>query len=186
MSTELYLPENAPEDARELLDGVQKKMGGFLPNLYRQMAAAPAVLETYLTLSGLIAKTSFSPAEQQLILLAASTRNGCTYCVAAHSSGARMAKLDKDAIEAVRNGQPIADARLQTLRAFTEDVLETRGKVDGAAMANFLSAGYSQAQAMELLIGISMKALSNSFSRMFDTPLDDALKKMEWAGNDRV
>ena len=56
---------------------------------------------------------------------AASARNGCVYCVAAHSSGARMAKLDKDAIAEIRDGTPIADAKLQALRAFTEAVLET-------------------------------------------------------------
>jgi len=186
MATELHTPETAPEDARDLLEGVQKKMGGFLPNLYRQMAASPAVLETYLTLSGLIARTSFTPAEQQLILLTASAHNGCTYCVAAHSSGARMAKLDKTAIAAVRDGAPAEDAKLQALRAFTEEVLDTRGKVDEATMAAFLNAGYTQTQAMEVLVGISMKALSNSFARMFDTPLDDVLQGMAWDGNDRV
>lgn len=186
MSTELFTPENAPGNAGELLDGVQKKMGGFLPNLYRQMAASPAVLESYLTLSNLLTKTSLSPAEQQLILLTASARNGCTYCVAAHSSGARMAKLDKDAIEAVRTGADASDAKLQALRSFTETVLETRGKVGEAALAEFLNAGYTQEQAMEVLIGVSMKALSNSFSRMFDTPLDSVLEGMAWDGNDRV
>lgn len=184
--TELFTPETAPEGSQGLLTDVQAKMGGFLPNLYRQMAASPAVLDAYLTLTGILAKTSFSPAEQQLILLTASARNGCTYCVAAHSSGGRMAKLDPQAIEAVRSGTPAEDARLQALRAFVEEVLETRGKVSDAALSAFTDAGYTQIQAMEVLVGISMKALSNSFSRMFDTPLDGVLSKMAWEGNDRV
>ena len=186
MATELFNAENAPEGARELLDGVQQKMGGFLPNLYRQMAAAPAVLEAYLTLSDILRKTSFSPAEQQLILLTASVRNGCTYCVAAHSSGARMAKMDKGAIAAVRDGAVIDDAKLQALRAYVEEVIETRGKISAAGRDAFLAAGYTEAQAMEAMVGVSMKALSNSFSRMFETPLDDVLQAMAWDGNDRV
>lgn len=186
MTAELHTPESATEGAAELLQGVQDKMGGLLPNLYRQMAGAPAVLEAYLTLSDLIAKTSFSPAEQQLILLTASVRNGCKYCVAAHSSGARMAKLDKDAIEAIRNGSAIEDTRLQALRAYVEEVLETRGKISTTGNESFLAAGFTETQAMEALIGVSMKALSNSFSRMFETPLDDFLGRMEWDGNDRV
>ena len=150
------------------------------------MAHAPAVLEAYLTLSDILGKTSFSPAEQQLILLTASARNGCKYCVAAHSSGARMAKLDTDAINAVRDGDAAEDPKLQALRVFTEEVLETRGKISAEARDAFFSAGYTEVQAMELLVGISMKALSNSFSRMFDTPLDGVLSSMEWDGNDRV
>lgn len=186
MTTPLYDAATAPEGSQPLLGGVQKKMGGLLPNLYRQMAAAPAVLEAYLTLTDILAKTSFSPAEQQLILMTASARNGCVYCVAAHSSGARMAKLDKEAIEAIRNGAPIPDARLQALRGFVEAVLETRGKVGAATLAEFVSAGYTQEQAMEILIGVAMKALSNSFSRMFDTSLDGFLERMAWDGNERV
>ena len=186
MSAELYTAENAPEGARENLEKIQNKMGGFLPNLYRQMAGVPGVLETYLTLSDLFAATSFTPAEQQLVLLTASVRNGCVYCVAAHSSGARMAKLDKAVIAAIRDSVPIEDARLQALRSFTEAALETRGKVGDAAIDELASHGFSRDQAMEVLIGISMKALSNTYARMFDTPLDDLLQGMAWEGNDRV
>lgn len=32
-------------------------------------------------------------------MLAASVENECTYCVAAHSSGARMFKVEKDVVE---------------------------------------------------------------------------------------
>ena len=184
--TTLYTPESAPEDARETLDGIQSRMGGLLPNLYRQMAAAPPVLEAYLAMQGFLAKTSFSPAEQQLIFMTASARNGCVYCVAAHSSGARMAKLDKPVIEAIRSGAPIEDARLQALRAFVEAAMDTRGKIPSSVKEDFHRAGFSEEQAMEALIGIAAKALSNTFARMFETPLDDFLARMEWQGNDRV
>ena len=186
MEFELHTPEAAPEGAGARLQAVSDSMGGFLPNLYRQMANAPALLDAYLDLTELLRKTSFSPAEQQLILLTASVRNGCAYCVPAHTSGARMAKLDKDAITAIRDEQPIADARLEALRKFTEEMLETRGKVSAASKKAFLDAGFTQTQSIEILIGIAMKALSNSFARMVDTPVDDVLTKLAWDGNDRV
>ncbi|WP_299951273.1 carboxymuconolactone decarboxylase family protein [uncultured Ruegeria sp.] len=186
MSAELYTAENAPEGARPLLEAVQKKMGGFLPNLYRQMAGVPGVLDTYLMLSDRFGGTSFTPAEQQLVLLTASVRNGCVYCVAAHSSGARMAKLDKGSINAIRDGAAIEDARLQALRSFTEAAIASRGKVEESALSEFTSHGFTRDQAAEVLIGISMKALSNTYARMFDTPLDELLQAMAWEGNDRV
>lgn len=186
MQYELFEPASAPGNAGAQLTGVQEKMGGLLPNLYRQMAGAPVVLEAYLTLTDILSRSSFTPAEQQLVLLTASTRNGCRYCVAAHSSGGRMAKLDKDAIEAVRVGSPAADARLEALRRFTEHMLESRGKAEQAEIATFLDAGYTQQQAAELLVGLAMKTLSNYFSRLAETPLDDFLSRMAWEGNDRV
>ena len=66
--------ENAPENSKPWLEATAKSMGGFLPNLYRQMANAPMVLETYLTMSKILSGTSFTFAEQQLILLTASAR----------------------------------------------------------------------------------------------------------------
>ena len=97
-----------------------------------------------------------------------------------------MAKLDKSVIEAVREGHAIEDERLQALRAFVEAAIETRGKVGDETMESFLTAGFTQEQAMEALIGIATKALSNTFARMFEPPLDDFLARMEWPGNDRV
>lgn len=186
MQYELFDPDNAPGDAGSLLGTAKQKMGGLLPNLYRQMAGAPVLLEAYLTLSNLLAKTSFTPSEQQLILLTASARNGCRYCVAAHTSGARMAKVDKGVIDAVRSGADAEDAKFEVLRRFTEHMLECRGKVSDAEISRFLDAGYTRQQAAELIVGLAMKTLSNYFSRLALTPLDDFLSRVEWAGNDRV
>ena len=178
----LYTPDDAPGQSGDLLADVQQKMG-FLPNLYGMMAESDATLEAYLTLSKLVSKTSLSPAEQQLVLLAASVENGCTYCVAAHSSGARMAKLDKPVIEALRTGQPIEDARLQALRAFTEAVVVRRGHVKAEVDA-FLAAGYSKQNVLEILLCVAMKTLSNYTNHLVDTPLDDVLARMAWSGKD--
>ena len=180
----IYTPENAPGKSAELLAGTQKKMG-FLPNLYAMFAESEATLEAYFSLSSLVAKTSFSPAEQQLILLAASVENECTYCVAAHSSGARMAKLDKDVIEAVRSGSPIADARLEALRRFTEAVVIKRGHAKDD-MEAFLAAGFNRQNVMEVILCVAMKTLSNYTNHLIDTPLDDVLKRMEWSGKENL
>ena len=186
MEIQIRTVDDAPSDARPTLQAIQEKMGGLLPNLYCQMANAPVVLETYQYLAKQLTRTSFSPAEQQLIVLTTSVRNGCTYCVAAHSSGARIAGLDKDIIGAIRDGSAITDPRLQALRAFVEEMLETRGKVNPDKLSAFMEAGYSTDQALQLVIGISMKAMSNTVARLAGTPLDGFLEKMKWAGNERV
>ena len=64
------------------LRGVRGRMG-FVPNLLRTMAHAPAVMESYLSLSEKFATTSLTPAERQVVLLAVSQINGCEYCMAA-------------------------------------------------------------------------------------------------------
>ena len=68
-----------------MLDKALKQVG-FIPNMYANMAHAPAVLNTYLTGYDLFRKESgLSSAEQEVVFLAVSKTNGCTYCTAAHS-----------------------------------------------------------------------------------------------------
>jgi AhpD family alkylhydroperoxidase len=50
-----------------------------------------------------------SPAERQLVLLAASVVNECAYCVAAHSTAAKgMLKVPATVVAAVRAGELVA------------------------------------------------------------------------------
>lgn len=70
---------------KEVLDTALKQVG-FIPNMYANMANAPAVLSTYLHGYGLFrGESGFSPAEQEVVFLAVSQVNGCSYCTAAHS-----------------------------------------------------------------------------------------------------
>ncbi|MCP4315564.1 MAG: carboxymuconolactone decarboxylase family protein [Hyphomicrobiales bacterium] len=180
----VYTPDNAPGKSGELLDGAMKKMG-FLPNLYAMLAESDAALEAHFLLSSLVSKTGFSQAEQQLILLTASVENECNYCVAAHSSGARMAKLDKEIIEAVRTGNPIADERLEALRQFTGALVEKRGHARNE-MEAFLAAGFSKQNALEVVLCVPMKTLSNYTNHLAGIPLDSVLSRMEWNGKDEL
>ncbi|MEM8812035.1 MAG: carboxymuconolactone decarboxylase family protein [Pseudomonadota bacterium] len=178
----LYTPENAPGRSGDLLTAAEQEMG-FLPNLYAKMAESDAALEAYFRLDDLVDKTGFSPAEKELVLLTASAENGCTYCVAAHSSGARLAKLDKGDIEAVRTGAPIDDARLDALRRFTEAVIAKRGHA-GADVAPFLAAGFTKRAVLDVILCVTMKTLSNYANHILETPLDDVLKRTEWHGKE--
>ncbi len=174
-----HTPETAPEGSLEQLAAVQNRFG-FLPNIYGFMAESPAALTAYTTLGGLLAKTAFSPAEQQLMLMTISAFNGCEYCVAAHSMGARKAALAEDVIDAVRNGTPITDPKLARLSGFTRMVVEKRGHVGDGEIERFLAAGYSKAQALEVIMAVSFKTLSNYINHFAETPLDDAFAKARW------
>ena len=92
-----------------------------------------------------------------------------------------MAKLDKGVIEAVRTGQPIEDDRLEALRKFTEAVVVKRGHAK-ADLDAFLSAGFTKQNALEVVLCVSMKTLSNYANHLMEVPLDDVLKRMEWSG----
>lgn len=172
--------ESAPAAARALLQGSLKKYG-FIPNLHGGLAEAPVALEAYIELTALFDRSSLSPTERQVVLLVASAENHCRYCVAAHSTIAkRMVKADPAIVDAIRNLQPLSDPKLDALANFTRNVVKNRGVVRGQAFDNFITAGYSRAQVLEVVLGVSFKTLSNYTNHIIDTPLDSAFQTEAW------
>lgn len=176
----LYTPQTAPEASRATMAAVTKKFG-FLPNLIREMAEAPATLKGYATLSALLEETSLSPVERQLVLASASLANGCEYCVAAHSAGLRQAGLPTSELAALRDRRSLAEPKLEALRAFTAEVVETRGRPAPEILEAFRQAGYGNQQALEVLLAVGMKTISNYVNHLADTPLDHELTAFAWS-----
>ena len=178
----IHSPETAPEASRPLLEATKQRFG-FSPNILGALAESPAALEGYLSLAKLFAGTSFTATERQTVLIAASAKNGCAYCVAAHSTMAAGEKVAEDVIAALRDGEPIADARLEALRKFTEILVDKRGWASHGEVQEFINAGYNRRQVIEVLLGITQKTLSNYVNHLADTPLDDAFAPREWAAS---
>ncbi len=170
---------NAPGEARDALAQARRKYG-FVPNMLGNMAHSPALLKAYMAVSSLFDETSLTAAERQVVLLAASAQNECGYCVAAHTAIAVMQKVPADAVEAIRQRRAIAEPKLEALRRFVEETVETRGWPSEVARRRFFEAGYSDAQALEVLLGIGMKTLSNYTNHLAETPLDAQFLPAAW------
>lgn len=175
----LHTAESAPGEAGEHLKMAEAGFG-FAPNLLRIMADAPAVSGAYLMLHQKFSSTSLTPVEQQVVLLSASRENECDYCMAAHTGGALKAGMDEATLGALRSDEQIADAKLEALRTFTRLVVKERGFVNDPSIASFLSAGYSTANILEVVLGVTMKTLSNYVNHVAKTPLDEQLSPLAW------
>lgn len=175
----IHTIDSAPAAARGTLQAVRQKYG-FAPNLLGELAAAPSALNAYVTLNELLAGSSLRPVEQQVVLITASIANGCTYCVAAHTASLKSAGLPDDQIEALREGRPLADPRLQALRALTTAIVDRRGRITERELRPFLDAGFTLDQVLEVLVGIAMKTLSNYTNHIAETPVDAQLQPFAW------
>ncbi|MCF8243141.1 MAG: carboxymuconolactone decarboxylase family protein [Melioribacteraceae bacterium] len=175
----IHTVETAPEESKEMLNGAEKQLG-FIPNLYAIMAEAPAALKAYNGLSQNFESSSLSSTEQQVVLLATSYVNECHYCVAVHSTIAQMQKIDTAIVDAIRSGAPITDSKLEALRKFSQAVVDKRGWISEDDVESFISAGYSQAQLLEVIVGVTQKTLSNYINHIVQTPLDEAFEPNKW------
>ncbi|WP_306251636.1 carboxymuconolactone decarboxylase family protein [Parvularcula sp. IMCC14364] len=175
----IHTPETASAEAAAALEDSQKNFG-MIPNLHAVMAEAPKVLDAYKYLSKVFTETTLTPVQQNVIWLEINVLNECHYCVPAHTAIAYGAKVPEDVVESLRNKTPIADGKLEALRQFTRKVVEQRGHVADADIQSFLSAGYTKANVLEVVLGAAHKTLSNYVNHIVDTPVDAAFQKFGW------
>jgi uncharacterized peroxidase-related enzyme len=158
-----------------------KAQTGRIPNMYARMANVPGLLETYLAGSAALREHSgFSPGEQQIVFLAISRTNGCTYCVAVHSGLADMAKVPAEVTDALRAGEPLPDARLDALATFVTTMVDTRGLPSRADVEAFLAAGFQESDILQVVLAIAVKTISNYTNHLFRTPVDEVFAHRSW------
>jgi uncharacterized peroxidase-related enzyme len=181
---QVTLPARTETDADPAIAAVLAKVKartGRIPNMYARMANVPGLLETYLAGSAALREHSgFSPGEQQIVLLAISRTNGCTYCVAVHSGLADMAKVPAEVTDALRAGAPLPDARLDALATFVTTMVDTRGLPSRADVEAFLAAGFRESDILQVVLAVAVKTISNYTNHLFRTPVDEVFAHRSW------
>lgn len=161
--------ETAPEEVRDALATTIGKIG-FLPSMMGKFAEAPTLLRGYQTLAPVFDTTSLTPTERFVVLMTASYMHDCDFCMSAHSWGARRQDIDPDIVAALRAGQSLPDVRLEALRIFVAAMVNARGAVTDADKAAFFAAGYTPRQALEVILGVALKVITNYTNALASSP----------------
>ena len=77
--------------------------------------------------------------------------------------------------------RPLLDAKLESLRQFAIVMVNSRGWPEPAQLQAVLAAGYSGQTVLEVILGISLKVMSNSTNHMVQTPVDAVFTPHTWA-----
>jgi alkylhydroperoxidase family enzyme len=83
--------------------------------------------------------------------------------------GARQG-LDTDLIAALREGRILTDTRLEALRAFVRALVMEHGAVPEADRQAFFAAGFTPRQALEVVLGVATKVMTNYTNALAVTP----------------
>jgi uncharacterized peroxidase-related enzyme len=94
--------EDMPDDLRVRIQAVADK-SGFVPNVFRALARRPAELRAFLDYHDALMEKSdgLTKAERELIVVATSGANHCTYCVVAHGAILRVRTKDPEIADRV-------------------------------------------------------------------------------------
>jgi uncharacterized peroxidase-related enzyme len=87
--------EDFPPDLRERVSVIAEK-SGFVPNIFRGLARRPRELRAFLDYHDVLMNSDIglSKAERELVVVATSGANHCTYCIVAHGAILRIRTRD--------------------------------------------------------------------------------------------
>ncbi len=163
-------PDNATGKAGELLGAVKSKMG-IVPNITRVMANEPAVLQTYLALSGALGEGTLDPKTREAIALAVAGANQCDYCASAHSAISGSLKIDQDEIKRRLSGNS-SDPHIQAILDLSLALVNKRGFVSDDDLSAARQAGLNDGLIMEVVANVVANIFTNYINHVAETDID--------------
>lgn len=169
MSFTVPTKESVSEANQEIFQNLEKALG-FVPNLYAYYAKNDTALGDYLALQN--RKSTLKAKEREVVNLVTSEINGCRYCLSAHTALGKLNGFTDDQIIDIRKGQAPFDEKLNALAKFTASVVEKRGNLGQEEKESFLSAGYTEANLIDVIVVVGDKTISNYIHNIAQFEID--------------
>lgn len=163
--------QSSPAASQPLLEAVNKQLGS-VPNLFRVVGNSPAALEGYLGLSGALGKGLLDAPTRARLAMVVAEVNGCDYCLSVHTYlGKNLAKLDDAELLENRNGGS-SHVKARAAVEFAAKVVRARGHVTDVDVRAVKSAGYTDAQVIEIVVHVALNTLTNYVNSVANTVID--------------
>ena len=161
--------EQVSEGNQAIFDNLKSKLG-FVPNLYAVLGKSDNALGSFLTFSG--SATSYSNKEKEVIDLAVSNVNDCSYCQAAHTAIAKMNGFTDEQTVELRQGKASWDSKLDALAKISQAIAVSRGNVDASVLDAFYQAGYTEVNLVDLVTAVGAITVTNLLHNLTEVPVD--------------
>ncbi len=169
---QLVARETATGKTRELLDTVHAAFGG-VPNIAKVLANSPAALEAFLQFNGALGGGVLGTKLQDQLKLATSEANACDYCKAALCAiGTSHGLSAADLIGGRKAESP--DPKAAAILRFGKRLVEEKGHVPAAAVAEVRAAGASDGEIVEAIATVVLGIYTNYLNNALQTEVDFA------------
>jgi AhpD family alkylhydroperoxidase len=170
----------APTAATAFITGSEQKFG-FVPSPVARLAHAPVALRQLLGALTAFDQTSLTPIEREVVAMTVAWENECHYCMALHTALMAGAPEHAETVAALRAGTPLQDARLEALRVFVLEVMRERGRPSLETWHALARAGFTEPQALEIVLGVGAYFMSTLFNIITRAELDPPFVPFEWS-----
>jgi AhpD family alkylhydroperoxidase len=176
---QVHTIQTAPEGSKASLQGLQKGIG-MIPNLAAAMSESPELLRGFLSIREIFYGGTFTPGEIQVLALTNAFENGCPYCMSLHSAFASKEGVSNETVQTLRAGDSPKEAKLRALSDFSRRLVRDRGRPREEDLRAFHDAGYTKAQALEVVLGVAVSILPNFAHHLTKCPIDDVFRSQLW------
>lgn len=167
---ELVNPASTSPDRKALLDPITQAFGA-TPNMFRAVANSPAALTSMWAFFGALGGGTLGARLGEQIAVAVADRNGCEYCLAAHTALGRKAGAGADEMAAAQRGES-ANAQTAAALRFALKLVNERGNVGEADLLAMRQAGFDDGQIMEVVAHVALNLFTNYVNLAFAVPVD--------------
>jgi uncharacterized peroxidase-related enzyme len=157
-------------ERRQLLDAIHGAFGA-TPAMFRAVANSPAALQMMWSAFGALGSGTLGAKLGEQIAVAVADRNGCAYCLAAHTALGRKAGASADEMAAAQAGEA-GDPRTQAALRFALKLVDARGQASATDVQALRDAGFGDEQIVEILAHVALNLFTNYVNVVFDVPLD--------------
>ena len=157
--------------AQSILESVEKKMGK-IPNLYATIGYSSSALKSMLeTEAALAHDSSFTAKEREAINLIVSQVNDCDYCLAAHTTLAKMRGFTEEDTLEIRKVS-FSEAKLDAAVKLAQSIANNKGNAGNMVLENFFNAGFDEKALIELTALVTLRSFTNYLFANTQIPVD--------------
>jgi len=162
--------DELPDDVRERIDQVGEKTG-FVPNVFLALARRPAEFRAFVAYHDtLMDKESpgLSKADREMVVVATSAANDCTYCVVAHGAILRIRARDPLVADQVASNYRQADIspRQRAMLDFALRVATAPATVEDEHLAELAEHGFDTEDVWDIGAIAAFFAQSNRLAQL--------------------
>ena len=166
----LVNPATATGDNQALLAEIHGAFGT-APNMFRAVANSPAALRSMWGAFGALGGGVLGAALGEKIAVAVADRNQCEYCLAAHTAFGQKAGATAQEMSEAQAGRA-QDAQTAAALSFALKLVNHRGQVSDADVAQLRAARFNDEQIVEILAHVALNLFTNYVNVAFKVPVD--------------
>ena len=164
-------PEGLPEDLREVIEANAKK-AGFIPNVFLAYGYKPEHFRAFFHYYDVLMKgdSGLTRAEREMIVVAVSRVNGCTYCTVAHGAALRILSKNPLLADQISANYRAADVtpRQRAMLDFALKVTERSAEIEQADFARLREHGFTDSDIWDIGAVAAFFNLSNRMANLAD------------------